>query len=91
MPGNEVMAYCRRYGVSVDPWTFSKRPEEYTTMNEWFTRLHSEGVLRFPASDEPTVVAAPATAVVSMYPSVIDMPKSIKNDAFSIDGIVVGI
>jgi hypothetical protein len=28
--------------MTMDPWVWSKRPEDYESLNDWFTRGHSE-------------------------------------------------
>jgi hypothetical protein len=92
----EVLAYCHAYGVQVPgpmkkgaaqcAWDWSKFPHEYTTMNDWFTRQYR------PAMDPAlqnnqggSFVLAPATAVVTFFPSLREMPSMLKNDAFHIN------
>ena len=79
----EVLSYCRTYGVQVEPWVWEKSAGEYTTMNEWFTRKYAG-----PHAPERNLgtshVLSPATAVVTPFPSVREMPQIIKNEQFHI-------
>ena len=77
----EVLSYCRTYGVQVEPWVWEKPACEYTTMNEWFTRKYAGA----HAPERNTWgVLSPATAVVTPFPSVREMPQIIKNEQFHI-------
>ena len=81
-----------------DPaWPWSKPPSAYNTMNEFFARVHAPG--RLMAMSSPGArrrrrrrrvgdVLAPATAVVTVFPSVAAMPRLVKNHSFSIEGVV---
>ena len=85
----EVLSYCRRYGVPEKPWPWSKRPEDYITMNEWFSRSYKDGIIDvLDSGGTQNVVSAPATAVVTTYPSVALMPSLVKNEQFSIEGVL---
>lgn len=84
----EVLKYCRKYGISLDEWPWSKPASEYKTMNEWFGRSYREGILPSVPLNQPQLVVAPATAVVTTFKSVSAMPQLVKNDRFSIQGVV---
>ena len=85
----EVLRYCRRYGIPETPWPWAKRAEDFETMNEWFTRSYRDGFLPdVPKHLRDKIVVAPATAVVTAFPSVKAMPLIVKNDTFSIQGVV---
>jgi len=84
----EVLKFCKRWGVSVDSenWLWSKEPKEYETMNEWFCR-------RFATEHSPernlgsASVVMPATATVTWFQNVTEMPRILKNDRFTIAGV----
>ena len=85
---NEVLEYCKRYGISLNKWPWSKSASEYKTMNEWFGRSYRDGVLPSVPLHKSEIVTAPATAVVTIFESVKSMPRLVKNDRFSIQGVV---
>lgn len=91
-PQTQIDAYCSRYGITLhseDPagWEWSKNPAEYTTLNEFFTRKFKPTKVPATAPASAAAVVAPATAVVTFFPSVSSMPRTLKNDSFSIENI----
>ena len=78
-----VHEYCTTYKVQREPWPWSKSAAEYRTMNEWFTR-HYRPELAPESNLGSAHVLSPATAVVSLFPSVAQMPRLVKNDRFTI-------
>jgi len=84
----EVLKYCHRYGVQHEPWIWDRPAGEYTTMNDWFTRKYAPALAperNLGSAD----VLSPATAVVMPFPSVVELPKIVKNERFRI--VDVGI
>jgi phosphatidylserine decarboxylase len=81
-----VHAFCSRWGVPVDPWPWSKPAEQYATLNDWFTRSYSAEFAPESHLGEAAVLAC-ATAVVTWFPSVAEMPQLVKNDEFTVDDV----
>jgi len=79
-----VHGFCDQWGVSRLPWVWAKPAREYSTLNDWFCRSYSEE-FRPETNLGVLAVVAPATAVVTWFESVEDMPKTLKNDKFTID------
>lgn len=82
-PETEVRKYCRTYNVQQEPWIWEKAPPQFTTMNDWFTRKFAPA--HAPEGHLGTAdVLSPATAVVTPFESVLEMPKVVKNERFTI-------
>ncbi|CAE7227408.1 psd, partial [Symbiodinium sp. KB8] len=65
-PAHEVKSFCRHWGVPLEPWPWSKAPEEYVSANDFFMRDYA-----FAAAPEQnlaeSLVVSPATAVVTWF------------------------
>jgi len=79
-----VYGFCSKWGVPREPWVWSKPVHEYKTLNDWFTRKHASEHAPENNLGEAEIVT-PATAVVTWFPSVSEMPKLVKNDAFTVE------
>lgn len=77
----EVRNYCKSYGVQVSPWVWEKPAKDYKTMNEWFTRSYRYDIMTRLGTSE---IVTPASAVVTFFKNVREMPKILKNDKFTI-------
>lgn len=82
----QVLSFCRFWGVSPDPWVWDKKPSEYTSKNDFFTRTYAKEHAP-PVHPDADVVVSPADAVVTWYPSVQEMPMggaaiTLKADTF---------
>lgn len=81
-----VKNFCRHWGVPLDPWPWSKAPEEYVSANDFFMRDYA-----FAAAPEQnlaeSLVVSPATAVVTWFDTAKSMPKVLKNDAWSLERV----
>lgn len=82
----EVRGYCHTYSVQEEPWIWDRPAAAYMTMNEWFTRKYAT-----PHAPESNLgsagVLSPATAVVTPFASVAEMPTVIKNGSFHIRNV----
>ena len=88
-PETEVLRFCEKWGVDTTSWPWSKAPGEYATANEFFGRAFSAARSVESSRLGSALVASPATAVVSWFPSARELPRLLKNEAWSLDGVGV--
>mmetsp|Transcript_5511 Transcript_5511/g.9377 ORF Transcript_5511/g.9377 Transcript_5511/m.9377 type:complete len:353 (+) Transcript_5511:76-1134(+) len=80
-PSDQLRSFVRKHGISVDidvgnagGWEWSKRPNEYRNLNEFFMRRYREfNVTTTPSrADElgAVLLSSPATSVVQQYASI---------------------
>ena len=82
----EVHAFCRHWGVPLEPWVWSKPAKDYRTANEFFSRAFAAE--HGPEANlGPSPVVAPSTSVVSWYTSARRLPNVLKNDAWTLEAV----
>lgn len=82
-PEAEVLEFCKKWGVPLEPWVWAKSPGEYTSANDFFTRALAPA--HMPERNlGTTTIVSPATAVVTWFPSAHAMPRLVKNDRFTL-------
>ena len=82
----KVIQFCDRWGVQKEPWIWSKKAEDYTTANDFFTRSYAKRYNPItPSSLAKADIVTPSTSAVTWYNSVAEMPNVIKNDAWKLD------
>ena len=83
-PKEAIRKFCSKHGIKSDvdasAWEWSKRPEEYTCINEFFMRRYRTFTLASSCD-----LTSPATSVVKAYPCLDSMDCLVKGTRYTID------
>ena len=81
----KVTDFCNRLNIQQDPWIWEKRKDEYTSLNDFFSRTYASKY--FPPIGSGRLIS-PACCTIQCYNNDVDMKTLlIKNCDYEIDNI----
>ena len=68
----EVLAFCKRYKIQIDPWVWNKPAGMYTSINDFFTRTYKEAKVIDDLSNH-FVIGSPVDCKLLLFDSIEHM------------------
>lgn len=69
---DQVTQFCKKLGIQQNPWIWEKPIQEYTSLNDFFSRTYQPSL--FPKVGDSSIVS-PASCTISMFNNNADMKK----------------
>eukprot|EP00747_Dinoflagellata_sp_TGD_P218676 gnl/TRDRNA2_/TRDRNA2_90885_c0_seq1.p1 gnl/TRDRNA2_/TRDRNA2_90885_c0~~gnl/TRDRNA2_/TRDRNA2_90885_c0_seq1.p1 ORF type:complete len:386 (-),score=18.70 gnl/TRDRNA2_/TRDRNA2_90885_c0_seq1:342-1499(-) len=82
----KVWEQANLFGVKMTPYMWSKKPADYVSLNDFFARKYATEYA--PENNlGDALVVSPSEATATWYESVQSMPKKLKNDDWTLEGV----
>merc|ERR1711924_149944 len=85
-PETEVLRFCREWGVKLEPYLWDKKPDMYTTANDFFMRKYLPKYAPEHNAGS-SLILAPTDSIATWYQHTRLLPSILKNDAWTLDSV----
>jgi phosphatidylserine decarboxylase len=84
----EIMKFSKEIGIQTHPWIWKKKPEEYISINDFFSRKYKNNYITIDDLNNEKVIVSPCECKITVFRNIDEMKQLwVKNNRFSLKSI----